>query len=74
MVLIDKGYYDYDYEERKRITSVEAKPKSMNEVASMLARFGFNTKISMMNDARAISPEEAQRIVMAEIKEKKVGR
>lgn len=68
MALIDKGYYDYDYEERKRQVYASMKPKSKEEVASMLARFGFATKIGS-SAKKPLTPEEMQRIAMEEAKD-----
>lgn len=44
MLLLDKGYYDYDFEKTDKPTTVvdwEKTVKSEDEVNSMLAGFGF---------------------------------
>ena len=44
MMLVDKGYYDYDFERKKekvRQALYEDTVKSENEVRSLLARFGI---------------------------------
>ncbi len=44
LMLIDKGYYDYDYEEPKRKrSSAPRKAKNDAETKSMLSRFGVGT-------------------------------
>lgn len=62
---MDKGYYDYDYTEPKQTVKIELKEKSNKEMSSMLARFGFNTKLRTSN-SQPMTAEEMQRIAMAE--------
>lgn len=70
-MLIDKGYYDYDYQEPKMHA---AKPKSYDEsvrsdeeMQSILSRFGWGKPKA----SQPLTPEEAQRIAMEEIKKQK---
>jgi hypothetical protein len=47
MMLVDKGYYDYDFERKKekvRQTLYEDTVKSESEVRGLLARFGIGQK------------------------------
>lgn len=75
-MLIDKGYYDYDFDEKlarkgeSKAKMRATKPKTAKQVGSMLARFGFKTKVRE-NGKPKFPPEEAQRIAMEEIKTRK---
>lgn len=74
-MLIDKGYYDYDYEEPKhKRNSAPRKAKSDAETASMLSRFGVGTAArSEAVDLRKMDMEQLQayaRQNMAEIDKK----
>lgn len=66
---MDKGYYDYDYTEPKETHKVILKEKSDKEVSSMLARFGFNTKLRS-KEPKPLTSEEMQRIAMEEYEKK----
>lgn len=71
-MLIDKGYYDYDFSEEvivKAKPKAELKPRSTKELTSILAKFGFKTKLRAAGEAKPLLPEEVQRIVMEELKE-----
>ena len=64
MMLVDKGYYDYDFERKKekvRQALYEDTVKSENEVRGLLARFGIGQKRSEE------SLEELQEMAMKEI-------
>lgn len=65
MMLVDKGYYDYDFEQKKkkvRQALYEDTVKSESEVRGLLARFGIgNAKRSEE------SLEELQEMAMKEI-------
>lgn len=65
-MLIDKGYYDYDFQEpkRKRKRNI-SKATDPEKLARKLGQLGIGAK------PQPITPEEAQRIAMEEIKEKK---
>ena len=56
MMLIDKGYYDYDYQEPKAKVQ-DVAPKNEAETKKMLARFGIGVKETA---------EDLQRIAMVE--------
>lgn len=67
MMLVDKGYYDYDFERKKakvRQALYEDTVKSESEVRSLLARFGIGQKRSEE------SLEELQELAMKEIEQK----
>ena len=68
-MLMDKGYYDYDYAEPKETHKVILKEKSDKEVSSMLARFGFKTKLRS-KESKSLTAEEMQRIAMEEQNDK----
>lgn len=70
-MLIDKGYYDYDYEEPKRKrSSAPRKAKSDAETASMLSRFGVGTAAKPENvDLRQMDMEQLQAYAMREVAE-----
>lgn len=61
-MLIDKGYYDYDYEEPKnKRNSAPRKAKSDAETKSMLSRFGVGTAAhSQSVDLRKMDMEQLQ--------------
>ena len=44
MLLLDKGYFDYDYEKCERELRWEDTVKSDEEVSSMLSMFGIGTR------------------------------
>ena len=67
MMLVDKGYYDYDYERIKvkaKQVLYEDTVKSESEVKSLLARFGFGQK-------KEESLEELQELAMKEMEQNK---
>ena len=66
-MLIDKGYYDYDFERIKAITTpitYEDTRKSESEVSSMLSRFGIGGAKS-----KEESMEELQQLAMEEFEQ-----
>lgn len=66
MMLVDKGYYDYDFErkkERVKQALYEDTVKSESEVRGLLARFGIGQQKSEE------SLEELQTLAMNELKE-----
>ena len=68
MMLVDKGYYDYDFERIKEITKpilVEDTIKSEEETRSLLARFGFG-----IAEPKEESLEELQEMAMKQLNEK----
>ena len=65
-MLVDKGYYDYDFERKKekvRQALYEDTVKSESEVQGLLARFGIGQK-------REESLEELQEMAMKEMDKK----
>ncbi len=65
MMLMDKGYYDYDYEAVKEKRVLTAADKEIWSQDKLNAILGVAPK-------KHIPPDEAQRIVMEEIKESKM--
>lgn len=66
MMLIDKGYYDYDFDRVKvevKQVLYEDTVKSDSDVRSMLARFGIGT-------SKKETLEELQELAMKEIEQK----
>jgi hypothetical protein len=66
MMLIDKGYYDYDFERKKgtvRKKSYEGSIKSDSEVRTLLARFG----IGKVKEEKSI--DYLQKMAMKELSE-----
>lgn len=61
MRLIDKGYYDYDYEYVEKKKEMTAHAKSDEEMQQRLARFGFATRM-----VKEETPEELQQLAMSE--------
>lgn len=68
-MLVDKGFYDYDYEEPKRKRAQGPRP-AMDErrLADTLKRFGVGVKAP-----KSMTMEELQRYAMDELKEKEPG-
>lgn len=76
LMLIDKGYYDYDFEEPKhKKQSAPTKAKSDAETAKMLSRFGVGTaaakKESAATDLRKMDMEQLQAYAMREAESNK---
>lgn len=66
MMLVDKGYYDYDFEHKKekvRQALYEDTVKNESEVRGLLARFGIGQK-------REESLDELQKMAMEQLNEK----
>ena len=66
MMLVDKGYYDYDFERKKEVARqvlYEETVKSDNETCSLLARFGIGKP-------KEESLEELQEMAMKQLNEK----
>lgn len=70
-MLVDKGYYDYDFERVKvkaKQMLYEDTVKSESEVRSLLARFGIGQKNASQDaEERSESLEELQELAMKEI-------
>lgn len=70
MMLVDKGYYDYDFERKKEVAKqvlYEDTVKSEDEVRSWLARFGIGQpKVEPSEE----SLEELQKMAMKEMDKK----
>ena len=65
MLLLDKGYYDYDFEKVERPVRWEDTIKSDEEVADMLAIFGMGPRIGKQPE----TTEEIQDYLIKNIKE-----
>lgn len=74
MMLVDKGYYDYDFERKKekvRQALYEDTVKSESEVRGLLARFGIGAKASdSAEQSDGESLEELQEMAMKEMDKK----
>lgn len=67
-MLLDKGYYDYDYEAVKEtVRRNETQEQKEKRTQGMMDRFGFGKVRSVK---KTLTPEELQAEVMAEGKEK----
>lgn len=80
-MLIDKGYYDYDFnseaaEKRQKRDEAPRKRKDSREMESVLARFGFTTRLRGGADEpeAPMTAEEMQRIAMEESAAARSGR
>lgn len=73
-MLVDKGYYDYDFERKKekiRQALYEDTVKSESEVRGLLARFGIGAKVSdSAEQSDGESLEELQEMAMKEMDKK----
>lgn len=68
MMLIDKGYYDYDYkrvEAKKKKILFEDTVKDEVQTRNMLARFGIGTA---QKNPKGMNMEELQEYAMKDIK------
>lgn len=73
MMLVDKGYYDYDFERKKekvRQALYEDTVKSESEVRGLLARFGIGAKVADSDEPKEESLEELQEMAMKQLNEK----
>ena len=74
MMLVDKGYYDYDFErkkERVKQALYEDTVKSESEVRGLLARFGIGAKVvDSAEQSEGESLEELQEMAMKEMDKK----
>lgn len=73
-MLIDKGYYDYDYDQKaaeKHRGRGAAKPRkrTVQELEGIMARFGFATKLRG-NEPPPMTAEDMQRIAMEELQKR----
>lgn len=69
MMLIDKGYYDYDFKaipQKPTVILFEDTVKDEAQTKSMLARFGIGT--AAQKDPKDMDMEELQEYAMNEIK------
>ena len=67
-MLLDKGYYDYDYEKpSERTEAALTAAKSDDELEAKLRSMGLNVRLKK----KTLTPEELQAEVMAEGKNKK---
>jgi hypothetical protein len=77
MLLIDKGYYDYDYEQAKtKVTQLlyEDTVKSEADTSNLLAKFGIGVAKSEeleMEDLQQLAMQDLQQLAMKELKELK---
>ena len=66
LMLIDKGYYDYDYEEpKKRKLEVRRPSMSNNKLSDMLHRYGVGVK-----PPKEMNMEELQEYAIRNIEKK----
>lgn len=74
MMLVDKGYYDYDYsDEAKDKAKMRKKHKrTETEQKAIWERMGFGRMRTPLDSKpiSKLSPDEAQRIAMEELKPK----
>lgn len=69
LLLIDKSYYDYDYEAVKKKS--ERKNKSASEMQSMMSRMGFATKLRTFDKPQGAEALQAFAMQEEELKQKK---
>ena len=76
-MLIDKGYYDYDYSEESREKSKMRRKHNRTEAEqkAVWERMGFGhlRRPGEPKPTQPITPEDMQRIAMEELKEKKAN-
>ncbi len=70
-MLIDKGYYDYDYEKpTPRTQAAMSAAKSDQELIDALSKMGFG-RVDTPKQSKPLTPDEMQRIAMQEARKKK---
>lgn len=62
-MLMDKGYYDYDYSTPEENQNRQVKQKSREELDAMMSRFGFKTKLRT-SSPKPLTPSELQAEMM----------
>jgi hypothetical protein len=67
MLLLDKGYFDYDFEKVEKEVRWEDTIKSDEEVSDMLAMFGMGPKVQAAR--RPETAEEIQDYLIKNMKE-----
>lgn len=67
MMLMDKGYYDYDYE------AVKEKPVLTAEDREIWSQEKLHAILGVKPKKKTLTPDEAQRIVMEEIRKEKTN-
>ena len=71
-MLLDKGYYDYDYQEpSERSKAAKSEAKSDAELAERLRKMGLTVRPKAK--PQPMSAEELQAVVMAEERKKQQG-
>lgn len=71
-MLLDKGYYDYDYQEpSERSKAAKSEAKSDAELAERLRKMGLIVRPKAK--PQPMSAEELQAVVMAEERKKQQG-
>lgn len=71
-MLMDKGYYDYDYQKMKpvlRRKTYEESVRSDEEIRNILSRFGWGKP-----KEKPLTPAELQAEIMTEEKKKRAAR
>lgn len=60
MMLVDKGYYDYDFERKVKVERilVENTMKSEEETRSLLARFGIGKPRESLEELQEMAMKE----------------
>lgn len=69
-MLMDKGYYDYDYSEPKDHKTPTKKKRTHEQMQAMLTRMGFG-ELKKTGFSQPANAEELQNIAMAELNIKK---
>ena len=64
-MLMDKGYYDYDYKEPEENIIVEKHERTHEQTQSIFSRMGFG-KLKKIGETIPMTAEEMQRIAMEE--------
>lgn len=70
LMLMDKGYYDYDYSEPKDHKTPTKKKRTHEQMQAMLTRMGFG-ELKKTGFSQPANAEELQNIAMAELNIKK---
>ena len=68
-MLMDKGYYDYDYKEPEGAIVVEKHERTHEQTQSIFSRMGFG-KVKKIGEPKPLTAEEMQRIAMEEQNDK----
>lgn len=58
MLLIDKSYFDYDYEKNQKRITMDNTMKSESEISRLMRKFGIGQRSSSAEDLQSLARKE----------------